>query len=343
MFSMKEMVKEIAKASGLSEDDVNQKIEDKQLELSGLVSPEGAAYIVGKELGVNLLKESPKRLLKIKNVVPGMRSVDVTGRIIRVSARKDFERDGRMKGVINVTLGDETGVLRLSLWDAETELVEKLDLNENEVINIRNGYVKENGRGDTEIRLGRMGRISKSDEKIPEVNTIRKDFEVVNLKSIANLKEEEYSEVKASLVQVFKRNPFFEVCPRCDSRLEKDGDAWKCRDHGKVEAKYNLVLSGVIDDGSGNIRVVFFRDMAEKVFGTGMELLRKIASENKDSLTIYDQIKLGKEFIIRGKIKKNQFTEKMELVANSVEDVNPKKEAEKMVQRIEGLRIKNTK
>lgn len=72
MFSIKDMIMEISKASNLPEEDVKRMVEEKQIELSGLVSNEGAAYIVGKELGVNLIKETVGHRLKIKNIVPGM-------------------------------------------------------------------------------------------------------------------------------------------------------------------------------------------------------------------------------------------------------------------------------
>jgi ssDNA-binding replication factor A large subunit len=340
MFSLSEMVKEIAKASGLAEDDVKQKIEEKQTELSGLVSPEGAAYIVGKELGVSLLRENVRHSLKINNVLPGMRSVDATGKILRISARRDFERNGKVSSVVNLALGDETGVLRLSLWDHEIELIEKLDLKENDVISVRSGYVRENGRGDIEVRLGRTGSISKSDLKIPEVKNAIDNSASGGPKNISDLKEDEFGEVKASLIQVFKRKPFFEVCPSCDSRVEKDGEGWKCKDHGKVEPKYTLVLSGVIDDGSGNVRVVFFRDTAERVIGMDADKLRKSLPGGPDSDYEYDDARLGGELIIKGNVKKNQFTEKMEMVASSVEDVDPRKESEKMLHKIEALKLK---
>jgi ssDNA-binding replication factor A large subunit len=343
MFSLKEMVKEISRVSGLTEDDIQQKIEEKQTELSGLVSPEGAAYIVGKELGASLLKENVKHGLKIKNVLPGMRSVDITGRVLRISSRRDFERDGKTKGVINLTIGDETGVLRLPLWDHEIELIERLDIKERDVISVRNGYVRENGRGDAEIRLGRMGRISKSDTDIPEIEDFGREPDGAKLKNINDLKEDEYGEVKASLVQIFKRSPLFEVCPKCDSRIEKDGESWKCKDHGKVEPKYNVVLSGVIDDGSGNMRIVFFRDLAEKVLGKNADALRKISLSSNDPESVYEDVDLGKEFVINGRVKMNQFTEKMELVASSADEINPRKESEMLVGKIEGLKIKNLK
>ncbi len=83
MDSIEGLLKEICNKSGKAEDEVMKLIEEKQEELSGLVSPEGAAYIVGRELGVSLLKES-SRQLKAKNIIPGMRSVDFLGRITRI-------------------------------------------------------------------------------------------------------------------------------------------------------------------------------------------------------------------------------------------------------------------
>lgn len=335
MFSLENIVKEISKVSGLSVEEVNKKIEEKQIELSGLVSPEGAAYIVGKELGVNLLKESSKRKLKIKNVIPGIRSVDVAGSIVNITERRDFEKEGRKGSVVNLIIGDDTGVVRLSLWDNEIDLIGKLGLKEGGVVKISGGYVKEDSRGNGEIRLGKAGKLEKSDMKIPEVKSVKNDFEEVKKKNICDLNEGHYGEVRASLVQVFRRNPFFEVCPVCESRLEKEGDVWKCKDHDKVEPKYNLVLSGVMDDGSGNMRVVFFRDLAEKVWGKKMDELRKMASDDKDPMKVYENIQLGKEFIIRGMVKKNQFIERMEMVANDVKDFDPKKEVENILQNME--------
>ncbi|MEE9322942.1 MAG: hypothetical protein V3U72_00200 [Candidatus Aenigmarchaeota archaeon] len=332
MFSLEEIVKEISKVSELSEGEVKQKIEEKQNELSGLVSPEGAAYIVGKELGVNLLKETAKRSLKIKNVIPGIRSVDMAGRVVSISDKRDFEKGGRKGSVVNVLLGDDTGTTRLSLWDNEIELLGKLGVNEGGVVKVTGGYVKENGRGGSEIRLGKTGKLEKSDMKMPEVKDIGGDSERVEAKNIHDLKEGGYNEVRASLVQIFRRNPFFGLCPTCESRLEKEGDVWKCKDHGQVEPNYNLVLSGVIDDGSGNIRVVFFRDLAEKVLGKGMDELKKLASD--DPLMIYETLELGEEFIIRGRVKKNQFTDSVELIANEVEKIDPKKEAKKIIEKM---------
>jgi replication factor A1 len=338
MYSLKEIIKEVEKVSKLPEEEVKKKIEEKQTELSGLVSLEGAAYIVGKELGVNLLKETRKKELKIKNVVSGMNSVDLAGRIVDVSERRDFEKGGRSGSVVNLILGDETGTIRLSLWNKEIELVDNLGIKENDVISVANCYVKEDNRGSSELRLGKFGRIEKVegvDIEIPGVEDFQRGFEEAKLKDISDLKENEYSEVRASLVQLFRRNPFFEVCPECEGRIEKSGDAWVCKDHGNVEPKHHMVISGVMDDGSGNMRVVFFRDLAEKVLGEKTEDLKLMSSKQSDPLSIYENLNvLGKEFIIRGRTKKNQFTERTEFIANGVEALDVERESKNLLESI---------
>jgi len=268
--------------------------------------------------------------------------VDLVGGIVNISEKRDFEKGGRKGSVLNVVLGDETGTIRLSLWDKEIDLLNTLGVEENDVLKVTNGYVKEDNRGNNELRIGKFGKIEKiegEDFVMPKGGDIEKNFEGVKVKDINDLREGEYSEVRASIIQVFRRNPFFEVCPKCETRIEKSGDVWVCKDHGNVEPKYQLVISGVMDDGSGNIRVVFFRDLAEKALDKKIEELRELVSKEADPLSLYENLDvLGKEFIIRGRMKNNQFSERMEFVANEVESVDVEKESKNLLEKIEGIK-----
>ena len=344
MHSLKEIIGEIADKTDLSKEEVKKLIEEKQTELSDLVSPEGAAYIVGKELGVNLLKET-KRQLKIRNIVSGMRSVDVVGRIVGISDKRDFEKNGKSGSVKNVLIGDETGTVRLSLWNDEIGLFENLQLKEGDVVGIKGCYVKEDNRGNNEMRLGKTSRIEKIREgevDVPKAENIAGGFENVRGRKICDLREGENSEVKASLVQVFRRKPFFEVCSECGSRVEKTGDGWTCKEHGQVEPKYQIVLSGVIDDGSGNIRAVFFRDVAEKIIGKKAEELKSGSSD--DPLSVYGKMDiLGGEFVLSGRLKRNQFTERMEFVVNDAGNLDVKNEIQEMLKKIEKVKMLKNK
>jgi replication factor A1 len=131
-------------------------------------------------------------------------------------------------------------------------------------------------------------------------------------------------------VQLFETSIFYEICPQCGSRVVKEVNEFKCSEHGKVEPVKTIVLSGIIDDGTGNIRVVFFRDVALELIGMDM----KQALENEGSF--FDNINvLGKEFIITGKARRNKMFNRLEFVANNVKEVDAVEEANKIINMLE--------
>jgi len=63
--------------------------------LAGLISQEGAAQIVAAELGINFDNEK----LKINELLPGMRKVNVVGKVINLFPVRTFttKKGGRGK------------------------------------------------------------------------------------------------------------------------------------------------------------------------------------------------------------------------------------------------------
>jgi len=332
MLTLEKVVEKICEHSKIPEDNIRKMIEEKVVELSGLVSREGAAYIVARELGLSLLKES-RRQLKIRNLVSGLRAVDLVARVMRAFEPREFEKNGKKGRVLNLLLGDDSGTVRLSLWNDEIDSIEKEKIKEGDVVKISRGYVKTDNREMLEVRLGR-GSMEKTDQvvDIPEPGEIEQRFEETKRKPISEFREGEYNETRACLVQVFRRNPFFEICPECGTRAKEKDGKWFCDEHGGVEPKHAIVLSGVIDDGFGNVRVVFFRDIAERVFGKTTDELMDIMKKGDDSLAIFDQIQsLGMDYIMRGRVKRNQFTDRMEFIVNEIQDVDIKKECDSLL------------
>jgi len=312
------VLKNIEEKTSLKRDEIEKKIIEKQTELSGLVSKEGAAYIVAKELGLDLFKKSERRL-QVKNILPKIRSLNITARILRVFQPIEFEREGKKGRVANIILGDETGTVRLSLWNEQTNFLE--NLRPGQPIQLINAYTREDGRGGTEIRLGTRGQL-----KILETSDLPPLEEmqgpVAKRSQIANFKEGGSYEIRAALVQLFETSAFYEVCPNCNKRLSNN----KCAEHGEVEPSYMVVLSGVIDDGTGNIRVVFFRDTALNLIGMNMEQALKIKDGFFDNIDV-----LGKEFVMNGRIRKNPMFGRLEFIVNSIHEADMKYEINKYI------------
>ncbi len=333
MFSTEKIIEKICETSGESPEKVKKMISEKQDELSGLVSEEGAAYMVARELGINLIQES-RREFKIKNIVSGIRSIDLVARIVRIYEEREFERNGKKGCVINVLLGDETGIIRMSLWNDETALVKEGKLKEGETVKIQGCWSKSDNRDNPELRLGK-GSLQKADTvvEVPDMKAaIEGGPSKVQRKELAEVKEGQNIETRAALVQVFARNPFFEVCPECGSRVKQNEGKWICDEHKEVNPSYALVMSGVIDDGTGNIRATFFREQAERMFGKSTEDLRKIALEKSDAAAIFEDFpNLGREFIFQGRVKRNDYTERIEMIINGISEVDVKRETDQIL------------
>ncbi|MDY6778613.1 MAG: DUF2240 family protein [Candidatus Nanohaloarchaea archaeon] len=310
-----EIITKIAENTELDEDEVRTKVEEKADEFSGLVSEEGAAHLVAREHGLNLASETEKDL-KVESVVPGMNRVNLKAQVVNITEPNTFERDDGDQGKVqNLILGDETGTVRMSLWDEQTEVAEKIDEGDN--IQISNGYTKEDNRGDPELRLGDSTKIKRiDDDEIQEVQQQNSsgggNYEKVHIDEIAD--ENANYEFSGTVIQLYTDNPFYRVCPECGETLREDDD-YTCDEHGDVEPEYRLALPAIIDDGFGNIRCVFFRDTAKKLLDAEDEEFQG------NSRKVQDHAKkaAGKRVRVQGRAKYNDFFETIEVLVNDVE------------------------
>ena len=193
------IVEKIAKHSGLSVDEVNRKIEAKRAKLSGLISQEGAAQIVAAELGINFENEK----LKIEELLPGMRKVNISGKIIRLFPVRSFKtQKGEDGKVLNLVLADETSNIKVVIWDTNhIALIEKGEITEGDVVDISNGSMREN-----EMHLGSFSEFKRSSKEMGEVMTDR----IIREKKISEFKLGDSISVRAFIVQTFQPR-FFEV------------------------------------------------------------------------------------------------------------------------------------
>jgi replication factor A1 len=148
--------------------------------MAGLCDRRTAAMLVARELGVSDI------LAKIGRIRPEMGIVTFTGRVLSISDIREFKRsDGSTGRVANLTLGDETGTIRVALWDEYTDAVKSGDLKADLCLKVR-GMAKE-GYAGTEVSVGRSGSIEEVDLDIRprvepyKISEIQRDMGEVNL------------------------------------------------------------------------------------------------------------------------------------------------------------------
>ena len=305
-----QIISKIKEKTGINDEELDQKVQVKMDQLAGLISKEGALHIIANEYKIKLLEE-PTGKLSVKNLLTGMKNVEIVGKAIDVYEAREFNTNNRSGKVGSFIIGDETGTVRVVLWGSQSDLL--AEMKKDDVIKVQSGYVKEN-QGRQEVHLGDKGvlTINPEGEKVGEVK--RKSF---TRKNIGELQGNESDvELLATIVQAY--NPtFFEVCPTCFKRAKDEGQGHICQEHGTVTPAYSYVMNVFLDDGSGNIRGVFFKNQANMLVGkTEQEFL-----EYKDAPEKFEEMKqeiMGKIVKIIGRSKKNVMFERLEFTAQLV-------------------------
>jgi replication factor A1 len=84
-----------------------------------------------------------------------MRRIDVEGQISDISETRNVNlRTGGQAKVADCTLGDDTGTIKLTLWDDQIDQV-----NVGSKVRVENGYTN-SFRGEVRLNVGRYGKLS---------------------------------------------------------------------------------------------------------------------------------------------------------------------------------------
>ena len=313
------IVERIKNEANISESEIDAKINQKMKQLSGLISKEGAAHIVANELGIKLF-DSFSGKLQIKNILAGLRNVETIGKVLQVYELREFTTQDRQGKVASLVIGDETGTIRAVLWGDQADNIKNIE--KGMTIKIVGAYVRDNN-GVIELHLNDRSKLILN----PEGETVKEvKQEASERKQINQLTEKDGAvEILGTIVQVFDPR-FFEICPQCSKRMKNVEGSFVCDAHDNVEPDYSYVLNLVVDDGTDNIRTVFFRDAMEKLTNSSKE---KILTYRNDPEK-FEEVKtdlLGNIIKVNGRVKKNLFFDRIEIIANDV-SLNPNPEEE---------------
>ena len=152
---------------------------------SNMGSPE---VHVGWDTAIKIVKKGVKPAepvpfwTKIGDLKESMGSVNVAALATQVGDEREFvRRDGTDGKVVSVLLEDDTGTVRLSLWDDDADRAQ--EITEGTLLVIENGYTRA-GYGGIDLNVGRNGRLHIDPEdfemEIPLIE--RKITEIIDLR-----------------------------------------------------------------------------------------------------------------------------------------------------------------
>lgn len=294
------VLERISRVSNLDKDEIDRRVDAKREKLSGLISKEGAAQVIAAELGISFDNER----LKINELLPGMRRVNVVGKIINLFPVRTFVKNGKQGKVANLIIADETSNVRVVLWDTNhIDLIEKGRIVLGRVIEILNATMREN-----EIHLGSFSDLKLSNENFEKINTKR----IIEERNIIDFKINDNVDVRAFIVQIFEPKSF-SVCSECKKKLIPEGENFICQEHGKIVPEKRFLINILLDDGTENIRAVLFHESL-KGLGFKEEEFEKLFDKR-------DEI-LGREMVFSGNVRINKFFNNKEFVIDEAKEVN---------------------
>lgn len=94
--------------------------------------------------------------MKIRDLKDGMRRVNIVAKVLEISEPREVvsKFDGRVYKVADAVIGDDTGTIKLSLWNEQIGRI-----NVNDTIKIENGYVR-SFKGERQLNVGRFGKLT---------------------------------------------------------------------------------------------------------------------------------------------------------------------------------------
>jgi len=238
-------INKIIEDTGLSKTEIQSLVEEKKEELKGLISDEGALFVIAKELGVEVSGENQELLneieLNISDITLNMKNIVLVGRIKDIFNLNSFKKSNGEIGYVGAfKLHDNTGDIRIVLWDDQVNVFKDERFEKNEIVKILNGNAKQGRYGGIEIHIGRFSKIVLAPEDVDykKYPKIKEEFKLIN----------EINENLGSISiegKVMNRSPVREF-------TRKDGQ------NGKV-------CSLTVRDSSGKTRISFWNDDIDKI------------------------------------------------------------------------------
>jgi ssDNA-binding replication factor A large subunit len=326
MLPLEQIKEKIVQDGKISADELQQKIQTKMTELSGLISEEGAAHIIANELGVELVAASST--MKMSSLAAGLRNVETVGKVTQKYDVREFQSARGPGKVGSFVIADDTGSIRVVLWNDQAEKLNTFK--QNDTLKISSGYVRDN-RGRIELHLNERSGIEVNPDGVVIENVVTTLQQAeAERKKIADLTELDLNvELLVTLVDVYDPR-YFALCPQCNKRVGENDGIFSCLEHGAVTPQVSFVVNALGDDGSDTIRLVFWREQTE----TLLSLDNAAVLRFKDFPEEFQDVKhklLGEIVKVHGKVRKNDMFDRLEFTAQKVFlKPNPQEEMKKL-------------
>lgn len=154
-------------------------VDDIVNDMKGFIDRKDAKFLLelmkGKEVPINKNDVN----LKIRDIVPGMHEASITCSVKRISNVREVNGDE----TVNLLVEDNTGEARLTMWEENTKLANKIDIGD--IIKVENCHTKEGFDEKLELQLNDEGSFEiiekRYEQNIKKIDDLKLNDEQVDI------------------------------------------------------------------------------------------------------------------------------------------------------------------
>ena len=245
------------------------------------LSEEQASAMFIPELST--LEKNIYNQVSIDQVEEDDRDIIIIGRVIECPPYRKFDRDNGDEGFVrNIEIADDTGSIKLVLWDDDAKVERELGT----PIKVQNPRVSVDMDGRVEATVSRATTVldpSESEiEKLPTFDELKEAIYVP--KTIEMLYEDDTNvRVTGKITEVGSERNILKRCPNCNSTVQDEGEMeYTCQNCGHTFDKpdYLFMIPTRIKDETGEIQVTFFDNLAEELIDRKKEEIIQLVEED---------------------------------------------------------------
>ncbi|MFX1320804.1 MAG: hypothetical protein ACFFAQ_04080 [Promethearchaeota archaeon] len=195
--------------AGITEDEIERQVNERYNEFQGFMSKQAVLFLIAKENGLDITSSSSGKInhyeidyndfaSPISKITETMSNVVITGRILKIFGTRNFVRKDGSPGTIgSFIIGDESGTVKIVLWDDQAEIMENDYFQAGEIVQVIGGYSKVGLDDEIEVHLSKAGKIILSPKdvnlsQIPKLDS----FKDLKLQGSVSLKEDPRLSIK---------------------------------------------------------------------------------------------------------------------------------------------------
>lgn len=165
-----DIVKKIVEKTGKTEEEIKGLMETKKAKYSNLLTDAGAAFMIAKELGVNVGVDKIAAIpdvkdMKIKDITTDTPNINLKAGVKAVYDVRTTERNGEERKFCRMRVFDDTGFIFITFWNVGIDDIEKGKIKEGVTLDMKNVYVTE-WQNRPQLNLSERGSYEISEDTV---------------------------------------------------------------------------------------------------------------------------------------------------------------------------------